>query len=386
MGLGAAARGEEERMVVSHFLKWMDTAKVGERAAAAAALASAYVNREMPFEDRCAAEAALTLLLDDPSSKVRQALAEALSMSVHAPLQIIAALAADQPDVAAMVLARSPLLTDADLIDRVASGSSAIQKLVADRPVVSMSLSAAIAEVGEAEACVVLLQNYGADIASLSFRRMAERFGHDANVREALVADTRLPSDCRHLLLVKLGEALKASPFVMALMGAARAEKVTRDACIKSSLTLIEGTRANEHMALVEHLRLRGDLTASFIIRILAHGKVDFFGAALVVLTGRDEPRVRALLSAGQDVALTALLRSAGLADATHAIILRALKIWREVANGRRVAGAQEVSWLMLKELGGQAAEGELASLVKSIHLEALRENARGHALAIAAA
>ena len=386
MGLGAAARGEEERMVVSHFLKWMDTAKVGERAAAAAALASAYVNREMPFEDRCAAEAALTLLLDDPSSKVRLALAEALSMSVHAPLQIIAALAADQPDVAGVVLARSPLLTDADLIDRVASGSSAIQKLVADRPVVSMSLSAAIAEVGEAEACVVLLQNYGADIATLSFRRMAERFGHDANVREALVADLRLPSDCRHLLLVKLGEALKASPFVMALMGAARAEKVTRDACIKSSLTLIEGTRANEHMALVEHLRLRGDLTASFIIRILAHGKVDFFGAALVVLTGRDEPRVRALLSAGQDVALTALLRSAGLADATHAIILRALKIWREVANGRRVAGAQEVSWLMLKELGGQAAEGELASLVKSIHLEALRENARGHALAIAAA
>ncbi|MBT1154488.1 DUF2336 domain-containing protein [Aminobacter anthyllidis] len=373
-------------MVVSHFLKWMDTAKVSERVAAASALASAYVNREMPFEDRCAAEAALTLLLDDPSSKVRQALAEALSMSIHAPLQVISALAADQPDVAAMVLARSPLLTDADLIDRVASGSTAIQKLVADRAVVSMSLAAAVAEVGEAEACLVLLQNYGADIATLSFRRMAERFGHDARVREALVADPRLPSDCRHLLLVKLGEALKASPFVMALMGAARAEKVTRDACVKASLTLIEGTRANEHMALVEHLRLRGDLTASFIIRILAHGKVDFFGAALVVLSGRDEPRVRALLSAGQDVALTALFRSAGLADATHAIILRALKIWREVANGRRVAGAQEVSWLMLKELGGQAAQGEMAGLVKSIHLEALRENARGHALAIAAA
>lgn len=373
-------------MVVSHFLRWIDTAKVSERAAAAAALASAYVNREMPFEDRCAAEAALTLLLDDPSSKVRQALAEALSMSMHAPLQIISALASDQPDVAAMVIARSPLLTDADLIDRVASGSTSIQKLVADRAVVSMSLAAAIAEVGEADACVVLLQNYGANIASLSFRRIAERFGHNARVREALVADPRLPSDCRHLLLVKLGEALRASPFVMALMGAARAEKVTRDACVKASLTLIEGTRTDEHMALVEHLRLRGDLTASFIIRILAHGKVDFFGAAMVVLTGRDEPRVRALLSAGQDVALTALFRSAGLTEATHAIILRALKVWREVANGRRIAGAQEVSWLMLKELGGQSAHGELAGLVKSIHLEALRENARGHALAIAAA
>ena len=100
-------------MVVPHFLKWVGTARVSERAAAASALARAYVNRDLPFEDRCAAEAALTLLLDDASSKVRAAMAEALSMSHHAPVQIIAALASDQPEVASLVLARSPLLTDA---------------------------------------------------------------------------------------------------------------------------------------------------------------------------------------------------------------------------------------------------------------------------------
>jgi hypothetical protein len=74
-------------------------------------------------------------------------------------------------------------------------------------------------------------------------------------------------------------------------------------------------------------------------------------------------------------------------------VILRALGIWREVANGRRVAGAQEVSWLMLKELnacpgqnGPAERYAELAGLIRAIHLEVLRENARGHALAIAAA
>lgn len=96
-------------MVVSHFLKWVNTAKVAERAAAAAALAGAYINHDLPFEDRCAAEAALTLLLDDPSSKVRLALADVLSMSHHAPPQIINALASDQPEIAALVLTRSPL-------------------------------------------------------------------------------------------------------------------------------------------------------------------------------------------------------------------------------------------------------------------------------------
>ncbi len=40
----------------------------------------------------------------------------------------------------------------------------------------------------------------------------------------------------------------------------------------------------------------------------------------------------------------------------------------------------------MLSLLGGQQAEGDLAALLKTIHLDALRENARGHALAIAAA
>ena len=110
-------------MVVSHFLKWVHTAKVNERAAAAAALARAYVGHDLPFEDRCAAEAALTLLLDDPSAKVRKAMAEALALSHHAPPQIVSALASDQPEVASVVLARSPLLTDADLIERVASGA-----------------------------------------------------------------------------------------------------------------------------------------------------------------------------------------------------------------------------------------------------------------------
>lgn len=373
-------------MVVSHFLKWIHTARVNERAAAASALARAYVMHDLPFEDRCAAEAALTLLLDDPSAKVRKAMAEALALSRHAPRQVISVLASDQPEVAAVVLARSPLLTDADLIERVASGSTAIQVLIADRPAVSMELSAVIAEIGEAEACRTLVANEGADIAPLSFRRMAERHGHIGALREAMIGDRRLPADGRHMLLVKLGDALKGSPLVVALMGPARAERLLKDACAKASLTLIDGTTSGDCAALIAHLRVRGDLTASFIIRAVAHGKVDFFGSVLVALAGSSEQRVRSLLAAGSDVALSAVFRSAGLSEAVHRILIRALKVWREVANGKRVAGAQEVSWLMLKEIGGQEAQGDLAALLKSIHLDALRENARGHALAIAAA
>jgi uncharacterized protein (DUF2336 family) len=373
-------------MVVHYFLKWIDTARVAERAAAAHALAGAYVNGELPFEDRCAAEAALTLLLDDPSQKVRMALAEALSMSAKAPPQIISALASDQPEIAAVVLGRSPLFSDADLIDRVAAGPGAVQRIIAARPGLGISVAAALAEVGESEACLALLRSGDAAVASLSFRRIAERHGDVPTVREALIADPRLPPDCRHMLLVKVGEALRRSPLVKALIGDARADRVTRDACVRASLAVIDGTRIEEHAALVEHLRLSGELTPGFVVRTVAHGKIDFFGSILVALTGYDEGRIVSLLARGRDVALAALFRTAGLPGPVGAVLLVALKVWREVANGRRVAGVQEVTWLMLKELGETPADADLAGLLKAIHLDSLRDNARQHALAIAAA
>ena len=380
-------------MIVEHFIRWVATARVAERAAAANALARAYIVSAMDFEDRCAAEAALTMLLDDPSPKVRLAMAEPFSLSARAPQQIVAALAADQPEVAAPILALSPLLSDNDLIEHMAAGEAEAQMLIATRARVSMALCAAIAEVACAGACAALLGNSGAEIASISLRRMAERLGHDADVREALIADRRLPSDIRHTLLCKVGEALRESPLVRALMSQARADRMLREACMKASLTLIEHTGAEEHAALVEHLRLRGELTTGFLVRVVANGRVDFFGAALVALSGLEQGRVRSLLASGRDVALSALFRSAHIPQAASRVILRALIVWREVANSRRVAGTQEVTFLMLRDLDEAVRTGAvtdekdaLAGLLKAIHLEALRDNARGHALAIAAA
>lgn len=375
-------------MIVQHFLKWVDTAKVAERAAAASALSRAYVFSDLSFEDRCAAEAALTLLLDDPSPKVRLAMAEPLSLCHHAPAQIIAALASDQSEIAALILLRSPLLADGDLVDRVAEGSAATQRLIAMRPRLSNAVSAAIAETGDRDACLALLRNDGADIAAVSLRRIAERHGADADLREAMLSNRKLPADVHHILMVMLGEALQGAPLVRALIGPARAERITREACVSASVRLIEATPSADCAALVEHLRLRGEMTSSFLVRVVAHGKIDFFGAALVALSGQKESRIRSLLSDGRDVALEALFRAAGLAEATHRVILRAIKAWREVARGQRIAGAQEVSWLMLKELEQDeaASDGKLATLLSSIHLNALRENARDHAVAIQAA
>ncbi|PYE88202.1 DUF2336 domain-containing protein [Phyllobacterium leguminum] len=374
-------------MIIRHFLKWIDGACVAQRCAAASALAHAYLQSDLSSDDRRATEAALTLLLEDTSPKVRAALSESLSLSRDAPLSLVTALAGEQVEISGFMLARSPLLSDMDMIDRVAMGDEAAQRLIAMRPQVSLVLSAAIAEVASPTACVDLLRNSTAQIAPMSLRRMAERLGAEPSVREALLRHENLPADSRHMLAVRIGEALAGMQIVTATMGKGRAERVARDTCIKVSLDIADRSAPQDHAALVEHLRERGDLTTALIIRTVAYGKIDFFGAILVALSDQPRSRVGAILTDGRDNALAALFRSAGLADATHRPLITALHAWRQVVKGKLVAGPWEISRKMLStDSRFSPANGDLEALLRSIHLDAARENARDYAVAMLAA
>src|SRR5579859_7900213 len=151
-------------MIVRRFLQWVRTAPAGERADATGALARAYLYSELSADDLGAAEGAMLMLLDDPSPLVRRSLADALAASPDAPPAIVIALAGDQPQIAAPVYALSPLLVDADLVDAVATGSPVIHAAIASRAALPCSVAAAIAEVGTAEACLLLIENITADL------------------------------------------------------------------------------------------------------------------------------------------------------------------------------------------------------------------------------
>src|ERR1044072_3985362 len=167
-------------MIVRQFLHWVRQAPAGERAEATSALARAYLYSDLSTDDRAAAEGAMIMLLDDSSPLVRRALAEALASDENAPQVVVHALASDQSDVALPVLTCSPLLLEDDLVDLIATGQADVQVAIASRPYVPHSLAAAIAEVAGAEACLELLENPDADIATFSMDRIIDRFGHHA--------------------------------------------------------------------------------------------------------------------------------------------------------------------------------------------------------------
>src|SRR6516225_1716796 len=146
-------------MIVRQFINWIRTASAGERAEATRALARAWLISDLTADDRAAAEGALLMMLDDPSSLVRRAMAEVFARSAEAPAAIVQALSLDQSSVALPVLEHSPLLIDADLVDIVATGNCETQCAVARRAKLPMSVCAAIAEVGSAAAALELIEN-----------------------------------------------------------------------------------------------------------------------------------------------------------------------------------------------------------------------------------
>ena len=195
-------------MIFRQFIEWVRTAPAEERVEATGALARAYLYSDLSPEERVAAEAAMVTLLHDPWALVRRALADVLAASPSAPGAVVFALANDRPEIAAPVLALSPLFVDTDLVDAVATGASMVQSAIASRAALPCPVASAIAEVGSAEACLVLLNNRAADIAPFSLDRVVERYGHLGAIREPLSARGDLSAAARQTLVTKLGETL----------------------------------------------------------------------------------------------------------------------------------------------------------------------------------
>src|SRR5580658_10960110 len=278
------AHEREETMIVRHFLDWVRTAPAGQRAEATSALARAYLYSDLSPDDAAAAEGALLMLLDDASPLVRRALADSLAASEHAPPAIVLALAADQPQIAAPVLALSPLFVDADLVDAIATGGPAVQVAVASRSALPRSVAAAIAEVGTAEACLVLVENDEADIAPPSTDRIVERFGHLAAIREPLLARDDLAVATRQTLVAKLSETLAGFVAGRAWLDLDHAQRIAREACEKATVAIAADSATSEVRPLIRHLRVTGQLTAGLILRALLSGNVVLFEEALAEL------------------------------------------------------------------------------------------------------
>jgi len=369
-------------MIVRQFLQWVRTAEAAERAEATSALARAYLYSDLTSDDLAAAEGAMILLLDDPSPLVRYALADALGASADAPAAVVHALVNDQPDIAVVVLERSPLLLDSDLVDSVATSDSHMQSAIARREMLPRAVSAAIAEVGSAEACLTLIENLSAEIAEFSLSRIAQRFGHLAAIRESLLAWIDLPTAVRHMLVVKLSETL--ADFVVACrwLDEGRALRVAQEACEKATVILAAEADNGNASQLVGHLRETGQLTAGLVLRSLLSGNIDFFEQALAELAELPVTRISALLHDRRAAGFKAVYERAGLPPSVYPAFRAAIEAMREDGlagpGGATRLKRRMVERVLTSCAGLPAGDVEpLMMLLRRYATEAAREEAR---------
>jgi uncharacterized protein (DUF2336 family) len=368
-------------LIVHAFLRWVETARAADRAKAASVLARAYARSRIAPDDRRAAEMAMIFLLDDPAPKVRLALAEALADCEDAPRAVILPLAEDQPEIAAHIILRSQLLTDGDLVDLAAKGSDVTRMLIAHRATVSRPVSAALVEVGDVPDVLALLENEGAAFSRRSLSRIADRLGHDAEIRALLLDREDLPSDARQALVEKIGTALAGFGLIQAAVGTGRVERITREACDVATISMAGDVTAAEMPALVEHLRLAGRLTPVFLLHALCTGRVEFFAAAITDLSGQAERRVRSILSHGREAAVRALYETAGLGRDISALFAEATMLWRSEA--KEEGGMLSVSERLLSRAraAGNASCQSMLELVERLVIAEQRQTARSYAL-----
>lgn len=376
-------------MIIQAFLRWAETAKATDRARAANALGRAWLQSDMDEGERQAALMALTWLLDDPSPKVRLALAQAIADADHAPRSLILPLASDQPEIACQIIARSSVLTDVDLVDLAARGDEVTRALIASRFIVSQPVCAAIAEIGGEAEVAVLLDNPGAIITRQSLRRISERLGSSADIRELLLSREELPADARHQLAVNISDALSESGLVRHVIGELRFARITREACEATTVALACEADAGDIPALIEHLRRDGRLTPNFLMQALCTGKVDFFASAIVNLTGLAERRVRSILADGRFHAMRALYESAGLSREISEIFVEATLQWRKAARSPDQGLLGHITSRLVNKFRSSRQSGgladELIDMIEKLQFAEQRQSARAYASFLAA-
>lgn len=373
-------------MIVQAFLRWSEKAGSTERAKAAYALGRTYLQSDLAQENRDAAYMTMTYLLDDPSPRVRLALAEALADAPDAPRAILVSLAEDQPEIACTVIARSPALSEADLVDIAARGESLTRSLIAARPGLARGVCAALAEVGDLPETIIMLENDQAFITPFSLRRIAERHGGDADVRDLLLRREELPADARHLLVRRISEALAGSSLVHAMIARQRAEGLFREAEDSATILIASNVSSSELPSLVEHLRQRLELTPALLIHAVCSGRLEFFTAAMVNLSGLDDRKVRAILATGRPHALKALFQSVGLFGDVVGVFIEATMMWRRAARSQVPEAPASVSAELLahfRDVDGSEALFELLHAVRKLTLTEERQKARYYAEAL---
>ena len=263
-------------------------------------------------QERLLAADILKRLTKNVEMSIRIAVAEKLAGSADAPIELIAMLADDRIEVARLVILRSPVLSDADLLRVIETGSTDHHLAVAERPNLGEAVSAALARSAYEAVVIALLRNRTAKIAATTFDGLADRARSTGSFQEHLIARDDLPQLLAARLYSWVGAGLKANllkRFPHIETSLARAIDDAQSA-LRAGEPLTSEISAQK---LVAKLAASGQLRASFLIRVLNQGQMELFEYGFATLLEMEVTAMRRALYGDDPLKVALACRAVGI-------------------------------------------------------------------------
>ncbi len=295
-----------------------------ERGQAAHLAAQAYLLHTGPADEHAALYAALIGFLDDPSVRVRAALAYGLLHAMEAPRPILLALLQDSEVISRAVAQYSPALIDADLIGLVRHAGPVMLHAIAQRERVSARVAEALIARDHPLLTLRVTQRHDVPVSTALLARLAAGKGlGDAELRGALLDREDLPASARLMLVDAAVEALRRARIVKGAVAKPRLDRLLRDA-LDTALTAIgEGEAVVDGTPFATEVVATERLSARIMLHAVVNGHVLFFADCLSVLSHTPREKVFTLLETGSRASLNALLARCGLGEAVRSLIAR---------------------------------------------------------------
>lgn len=284
-------------------------------------------------------------LVAEAEADIRARLSEKLSSATWAPPALINVLALDDIEIAAPVIANSPVLKDHDLIRILVEATLDHQIAVARRGKISATVVEAILQQEEPAVLTALATNDSAVLTEDGLARLVDSSRRVAALRSPLARHPRLSSDLALRLYAWVGQSLRASlterfRLEPGVLDQALAESVREAHAIPGAgdtlARMATQDEAENERRLVTKLHDGGQLKPGFLLRTLRERKLNLFCSALATLGGFQTDHIRRAIDSDRPELLALACVSVGIDRGVFPSILEQV---RELNGGRPMGG-----------------------------------------------
>ena len=298
---------------------------VGERVEIARRVGERLCMGSLSPADRVAVESLARNLVEDAILRVRAALAASVAETRFLPKDIARLIAHDVDEISCPFLSVTDVFSDEEWCELVSTVSHAARCTIAARPCISQEIAMAIANHCDGDAAAVLAGNTSAPMTPPVGRPLIETHGTRADVVEALCGREDLHPDIVAMLVGKVSAA--AHDKLIRKFGMPdHVTHLVAESEIDSMVKLVKQTSPSRIGNVTRRLHEDQKLDPILLLAALREGAMDFFVAAMTVLTGGDPLKTkRAVHLEGPDE-LGELLENARIPTSVHPQFWKALE------------------------------------------------------------